>query len=182
MKIAEMIALVLIFETFCCFPASAQEIHIGVPCELLKKNAADYEPGKDINGNAVAPADLKQEENKIQYPIEVPIEYDLIRLLDLPVQDEAKAEAEIVTVKVFEDGHIEYNGMDISDQADKFCIEDHEAPELINVPLKSEENAVNSGQHPEPAAGETEGKVSVPTLSDLAPSAKQEADGTESKE
>jgi hypothetical protein len=92
-----------------------------VPAEGI--NGANYQPGVDVNGQAVVGADLK----KILSPlpalpdyIEVPMTIDLAKKLgQAPVGAEMKMP--VANLKLYKNGRVEYNGQDITSNAATFC-------------------------------------------------------------
>lgn len=91
----------------------------------IHKPAADvaYQPGVDVNGNAVAPADLPSEGASIGVPdyIEVPMTVDLAQRLQQPVPEGVKMEGVIGNLRLYKDGRISYNGQDVLPQAGALC-------------------------------------------------------------
>lgn len=139
-------------------PAAAQEITITALCGQLAPHksegveGADYKPGVDVNGKPVAPADFKSEIKPIIYPIEIPIEIDILRLLDIDLSDATaeagQMEAGIAHLKVFEDGRVEYNGQDISEQVSYAC-KDGQPPEDDDMePVQAPQPPKAAGQAP----------------------------------
>jgi hypothetical protein len=75
-----------------------------------------YQPGVDVRGNAVAPAEL-YDRPAIELPerIEIPIEVDLDRRYGLPADDSFKADAQVGTVTVdLETGRASFNGQPLT--------------------------------------------------------------------
>lgn len=84
----------------------------------------NYQPGVDVNGNAVAPADLPSTTNFAAAPgdyIEVPMTVDLAQRLNQPVPEGVKMEGIIGNLRLYKDGRINYNGQDVQPQADVMC-------------------------------------------------------------
>ena len=131
-------ALIIIILCLLSIPAYAQEVVISTLCERLKPaegaQSPEYVGGRDVKGNPVVPADLNQNITPIVYPIEIPIELHLLDLLDLgapeQIQKSADMDTNVAYFKVFEDGHIEYNGQDISDRATHLCAEEKPPEEI----------------------------------------------------
>lgn len=134
-------ALIITILCLLSLPACAQEVVISTLCEQLNPaegaQSPEYVGGRDIKGNPVTPADLNQNISSIVYPIEIPVELHLLDLLDLGaperVQKSGDLDANVVYFKVFEDGHVEYNGLDISDRASHFCAEEKPPEEATPV-------------------------------------------------
>jgi hypothetical protein len=134
--------------------AQAQDMVLEPFCQEIlqyqQEKAADYRPGVDVKGHPVAPADLMPSANSIKYPIEIPVEIDVIKLMnadapDMPdvLEEAGQMEAQVALVQVFEDGRIEYDGQDISDRSSYICREKQPAPaqeggQAPPVPLTSD--------------------------------------------
>ena len=106
----------------------AQEVVLEHGCEALANitagKGAAYEPGVDVNGKPVAPADVEEPMEPLAYPVAVPVNIDLIEWLNIDVpelRDAGELETTIAYLSVFEDGRIEYNGRDISDRTAILC-------------------------------------------------------------
>lgn len=82
---------------------------------------AEYVPGVDVHGKAVASADINESPQSLHNPIIIPIELNLAQRygLNLPLGIELKPT--VADIKIFDDGHIQYNGVDISDQIETVC-------------------------------------------------------------
>jgi hypothetical protein len=92
----------------------------------VHKPSADtnYRPGVDVNGNAVAPADLPATTNFAAAPgdyIDVPMTVDLAKRLNQPLPEGVQMEGVIGSLRLYKDGRINYNGQDIQPQADVMC-------------------------------------------------------------
>lgn len=90
-------------------------------CQRLVQHTAHadvtYQPGVDVNGNAVVPADLDSVVQPIELPevIHVPITVDQAQKLNLPNNVPYKAEAMIGNVTVnTKTGEVKFNGQTIS--------------------------------------------------------------------
>lgn len=116
-----------IFLIFVCvaFAAQAQLVELAFPCSASVAHdgvGADYVPGVDVDGNAVAPADIGASFEPLQYPMRIPIELDIVRFMGLDVPDGVNAdEASLAYIDLFKDGRLEYNGVDITDKVAKDC-------------------------------------------------------------
>ena len=116
---------------FLATPALAEQITITAVCSALPGNNpegvedAEYKPGVDASGNPVTPADLNPPVKAISYPIQVPIEIDVLELLEMDVPDSVKQatdmDARVAYATLYEDGRVEYNGQDISQQVTYKC-------------------------------------------------------------
>lgn len=89
-------------------------------------DAANYHGGSDVYGNAVAPADLAPpptiagEAGDAAY-IEAPLTVDLAARMDIPPAGRPEMKSAIGNLKLFRDGHIEYNGQDMTDRVAAYC-------------------------------------------------------------
>ncbi len=123
-------------------PALAQHVDLIIDCTQIVDNA-DYEPGVDVNGNLVTPADLPegegQETEVMSYPLEIPISVDMLELVNIDLQEtmpgdedsEPEANTTLTSVMVYEDGRVEYNGKDVSRDISVNCMANPEKPEEI---------------------------------------------------
>lgn len=121
--------LLFIITLFYSSESFSQLLEVNVPCATpadYQGGDADYVPGVDVNGNAVAPADVTAPIEALNYPIRIPVELDILRFLDIDLPDSARDainidEANIVHFELFEDGSIKYNGQDLSDKVSQVC-------------------------------------------------------------
>jgi hypothetical protein len=166
MKYLTVFAAVL----FACAPAFAQTISVTTVCSQLAQYSAqpgtEFKPGVDVNGNPVAPADIDAPVPPIAYPVQIPIEVDILRLIevDLPaqVEDSMEMDASVAYVTLEEDGRVFYNGQDISDQVTHACKEEsEEAPAA--VPVATETPAAAPAPVTLPAAAEPASAAAAPT-------------------
>ncbi len=87
----------------------------------------NYQPGVDVNGNPVAPADGGAQFQATQTTyIEAPLNIDLANRLGL--SRPAEANANLGNLKIYNDGRVIYNGQDISQQAQALCSGSSNAP------------------------------------------------------
>jgi hypothetical protein len=121
---------------FMAVPAMAQQFTVNAVCQQIEPapiDGAEYVPGVDAEGKPVVGADLNQPVKAIQYPIVVPIEIDILKFLELDVsadlQNSTEVPAQIAYVKLYEDGRVEYNGRDISEDVAYNCVEKLPEPE-----------------------------------------------------
>lgn len=81
---------------------------------------ANYQPGVDVNGNAVASADLNPAPQVSQSSYtELPLTVDLANKLGL--SRPAEANAVVGSLRVYKDGRVLFNGQDITQQATANC-------------------------------------------------------------
>lgn len=111
--------------------------------ESVTDENPDYQPGVDVNGNPVTPADLNEPLKAVNYPLIIPIEVDLLRLINNgSVGNTINLDPKVAEIKVFEDGHVEYNGQDISSYVNYTCDSGLVSPQqedgVIEVPAAPE--------------------------------------------
>ncbi|PZP56414.1 MAG: hypothetical protein DI586_03795 [Micavibrio aeruginosavorus] len=93
-----------------------------------------YQGGVDVNGNAVAPADINSAPQIVSSTYtEVPLNIDLAKKLNL--SQPAVMESNFGNLKVYNDGRVLYNGQDISSNVNSLCGRAGEAPVPTNVPV-----------------------------------------------
>lgn len=81
----------------------------------------DYQPGVDVNGNPVAPADLAGDTGSLSPDyIEVPMTIDLAKKMDL-LPTGAEMKLPVANLKLFKDGKVEYNGQDVTSRTTELC-------------------------------------------------------------
>ena len=110
---------------------SAQQIRIELECDSLPLNIAknisgnpDYQPGVDVDGNPVQPADLNSKTKTSIYPFKIPIELDMVRWLNMDLQGQLNINNDIAYITLHEDGHAEYNGHDLTGNVEYACNHD----------------------------------------------------------
>lgn len=141
--------LVLMFLLFSS-AASAQLVEIKRPCDDVVAAAdvhgAEYVPGVDVNGKAVAPADVKSDVQAVVDPIRIPIEIDILKFLDLDIPDGVVAGVEqdvpVAFFDIHSDGRVSYNGRDISSSVSTSCDQGEQSDvmveKLLNEPVTQE--------------------------------------------
>ena len=108
-----------------------------------------YQAGVDVNGNAVAPADIASVPSSIPDYIEVPMTIDLAQKLGAAPAG-AEMALPVANLKLYKDGRVEYNGQDITSNAGALC----------GVAQKSDAKSANEIM---PAAGQDK-MMSAPSL------------------
>ena len=145
----------------------AQEVELKSSCTAIlqgqAEQGADYKPGVDVKGNPVKSADLEDSINKIEYPIKIPVEIDVIQFLELELPAAAKGaaemEAQVAYFTVHEDGRIEYNGQDVSSNVAYSCSDELDVAPAAGIMAPAQESPEESGGQaaPDPvASGESE--------------------------
>lgn len=120
----------------------AQQDSGAVFCRLIEKYAApektpvgaDYVPGIDVRGRAVAPADLGQggEQGAVLQnfeSVQIPITIDLAEKFGLTPPVGAEIKSDVALVGIHRDGRVMYNGQDIGAKARNICKENSHEPE-----------------------------------------------------
>ncbi|MDY0028588.1 MAG: hypothetical protein RBR86_01455 [Pseudobdellovibrionaceae bacterium] len=120
---------------------------------------AAYQSGVDVDGNAVVAADINSSPIDVPDYMEVPLTYDLSKALQISLNDGGELKAVVGSLKLFKDGHVEFNGIDVTENASKFCgtqlvvptTEDevYRAPAPVQKPVAG--SVAASTTEPEPA-------------------------------
>lgn len=84
-------------------------------------SGAAYQPGVDVDGKAVAPADTAAPVNVVPQTLRIPLTVDLAQRLNEVLPDTAKLETEVGVVEVRQDGHVIINGKDLTGPATAMC-------------------------------------------------------------
>jgi len=97
-------------------------------------SSAAYQPGVDVHGNPVVPADLNAQmpdlpPSRITFPITI----DMAEQLNIPVPQGTTLDTNMGMVEVYTDGRILYKGQDMSTQAQSLCAKHKEAPPAPEV-------------------------------------------------
>lgn len=82
---------------------------------------ATYQPGVDVHGNPVVPADVNAAPVVVPDTIRIPITVDLAQQLGAAVPATTEMNAAIGTVTIGQDGTVTYNGQDITPQTYTLC-------------------------------------------------------------
>lgn len=105
------------------FPAWAQ--NKAALCQFLPVKedfvGADYVPGVDVHGNAVVPADVKEQANGYVDVIRIPVTIDLAKGLNLPLPQGTEMNAPVSMVEVYKNSRVVINGKDITNDAYTYC-------------------------------------------------------------
>lgn len=88
-------------------------------------SGVEYQPGVDVHGRAVAPADLNAPLNSaIDDIVRIPVTVDLVRRFNLYPFFGIELKPDVGTISVHSDGRVEYNGQDLARQAYTLCARD----------------------------------------------------------
>lgn len=81
----------------------------------------DYQPGVDVNGKPVVPADVAAPAAPVSPDyVEVPMTIDLARVMNL-LPAGAEMKLPVANLKLYKDGKVEYNGQDITSRTTDMC-------------------------------------------------------------
>ncbi|MCB9973878.1 MAG: hypothetical protein H6854_04890 [Rhodospirillales bacterium] len=126
--------LILIF-LLVMFSSPAQAIEVTYShqmCRLLAEYTPDkgvtYQPGVDVHGNAVAPADINGG-GAFQLPeiIKIPLSVDLAQRFGLPDFTDGELSAQLGVLEITKDGRVLQDGRDLTAQAKVICRSDEES-------------------------------------------------------
>lgn len=97
-----------------------------------------YQPGVDVNGNDVVGADLNETPIAVPDYIEVPLTVELSKAFNISLNEGGELKSVVGSLKLFKTGKVEFNGVDVTAQAEKFCgrelVEHTGEPEIYRVP------------------------------------------------
>jgi len=97
----------------------------------------EYQPGIDAKGNFIVPPDIGFAAQPNIFPMQIPIELDIIERFDLDVPIGIIADPEVAGVVIHEGGKVTYNGQDVTNNIQAFC----QKNELIVIDDKAIEPA-----------------------------------------
>ncbi len=82
----------------------------------------EYQPGVDVHGNAVAPADLNAPlDAGAGRVVQIPVTVDLVQRFNLYPFFGIEMKPDVGVVSVHSDGRVEYNGQNLTRQAYTLC-------------------------------------------------------------
>ncbi|MGQ0526836.1 MAG: hypothetical protein ACT4OY_02210 [Alphaproteobacteria bacterium] len=123
--------LLLAAGIFFSAPALACYLHEQKPhsvrqfCQKLPHHRPDasvaYQPGADVQGRAVMPADINTPVNSTLDPMQVPVTIDLAQRAGLGLPADTEMDAAVAMLDIYEDGRVLYNGQDISSNTRYLC-------------------------------------------------------------
>lgn len=88
--------------------------------EYIPQAGVEYQPGVDVDGNAVVPADLNAAPIEMPDVMAIPLSFDLAQRLPDPPQG-MQAEASVGFLEVYKDGRIVFQGRDLTPQVYAIC-------------------------------------------------------------
>ena len=123
---------------------------------------AEYQPGVDVDGNALAPADIGTTLDTGLYPLRIPLEMDILERFNLDLPEGIIADANVADIMVYEDGRMTYNGQDISSQLEALCVEN----EIIVSPetQQARPEIETTAPPPKPTTTTSDGQVEIEPL------------------
>ena len=119
------------------FPAYAQ--NEPALCKLRAQHVARadvaYKAGVDVHGNPVVPADINAAPTMVPDIIRVPMTVELAKYMDIMPKG-VELKAGVGLIEIFKNGHVAYNGLDISSQVASLCGDDvpGKAPDAVLPP------------------------------------------------
>ncbi len=160
-----MIKLVIVFLLMGMAPALAQPIESSIPpeCRLLPEHKADanvaYQPGVDVHGKAVVPADINSPAGSslANQTIVVPLTVDLADRLHGQNIQGLQLDGNLGYLEIHPDGRVSHNGQDWTSQVYVLCGKspvsgDGQADaDVINSPAQQPETTQESHEQPSPA-------------------------------
>ena len=115
----------LLLAAFFACPATAHAQDNAALCAFWnthKSAPAAYQPGVDVRGIPVTPADINAPmPSMIPSRISFPLTVELAKAFHIPVPGGTKMDADMGIIDVYTDGRVLYNGQDMSLQAQAFC-------------------------------------------------------------
>ena len=104
------------------FPAYAQ--NEPALCKLRAQHVAHpdvaYKAGVDVHGNSVVPADINAAPTMVPDIVRVPMTVELAKLMNIMPKG-VELKAGVGLIEIFKNGHVAYNGLDISSQMAVLC-------------------------------------------------------------
>lgn len=146
----------------CAVPAQAEEAAAPDPNKQYRDNKSlqllcrqtaahipwddvTYKGGLDAQGNFIVAADLGTPFASFEYPIDIPIQLDVLQKFNMDVPIGIIADADIAGIKIYEDGTVKYNGQDVTHDVGVFCRDRMVDPALVEAAQKAAEDAKAKG-------------------------------------
>jgi len=104
-----------------------------------------YQPGIDVHGKPVIPADLNDKSYFVPDVIKVPLNIDLAQRFDRDWVPGTDMDAEMGIIEIYRDGRVMFNDHDVTEEAIAFCEEEEIAESSITV-IDSVEDSIISGE------------------------------------
>lgn len=125
-----------------------------IPWEDVK-----YKGGIDQKGNFIVAADIGMPFTAMDYPIDIPLELNLLEKLNMGVPIGLIADARIAGLKIYEDGNVKYNGQDVTPQVGVFCRDHMIDPALLEKARLEAEAQAKGGIRREELGAPVEGEA-----------------------
>jgi len=122
--------ILIFFTPVTCFASDSTPVHR--ICDEISKSSvrqsADYVPGVDVHGKAVASADLNGSSLETLNPVSIPIELDLAQAFGLSFPTGIELNPIVANLQIFHDGRVVYNDVDLTQKVQNFCVEPPKDP------------------------------------------------------
>lgn len=125
-----MLKILFILLLLFVFPSASYAQNSEALCSFLPPQNHDnasvgaaYVPGVDVQGRPVAPANLGGGSGQDFLPdvIRIPLNIDLAQRLDQDLPEGAQMEAGLGMIEIYKDGHVAFNGRDLTPQVYQLC-------------------------------------------------------------
>lgn len=106
-------------------PAMAEDVSVRTFCQMVPYHVADasvdYVPGRDVRGRPVVPADINKVVKDDFDAVDIPVEYNVLGSLGVALPPGSQARPLAAMVRIYKDGRVQYNGNDLTPQAQVLC-------------------------------------------------------------
>jgi hypothetical protein len=106
-------------------PAVAEDVSTSTLCKVLPTYKPDqsvnYTPGANMNGQMVVPGDLNKVLRNNYDAVEIPVEYNVLKNMNITVPNGVRAPAGVAMLRVYSNGRVKYNDQDITHEAQNLC-------------------------------------------------------------
>lgn len=82
---------------------------------------AEYKPGVDVQGRAVAPADASTQAFQIPDRVDIPVNIDILKSVGAITSPTPDLATNVGTVSVMKGGQVQFNGRDLTNNVSAFC-------------------------------------------------------------
>ncbi len=119
-------------------PAWAEDVSVHTLCRMIPQHvpeaSVNYTPGVDVQGRPVAPADINKVLKDDFDAVDIPVEYNVLNGLGVNLPPGSQAQPLVAMVRIYKDGRVQYNGNDLTPQAQALCANRSRA--TINAPVQ----------------------------------------------
>ncbi len=139
---------------------AADAVPLEVVCQVRanyipdEKRGAEYQPGVDVNGNLVAPADLNQSVNVDVKAIDIPIQFEILDEFDVDVPEGVDLDFDAANIRIYQDGRVEFNGQDLTQEFVTLCSRSESTATVAPSAEEKRRIEVESLEAPKAAAGQ----------------------------